>query len=259
MTVNTFFGFFTKNFFGLMSDVIYWPGWEYNNYALATAIILKFCERAKFMKVTKFPQSCLKVEKDGGAILIDPGSITTAKFGVKDFGKFDAVLYTHSHFDHLDPDIVDELIATGATLYGNADVCEKVGGGKVEQIDEGEELVIAGFKVQSRHMEHCLLLNGSKTVPNTGFLLDEHLLVSGDSTEDVGWTAEVIAAPVWGPDISFKDATDLVSATKAKKIIPYHFDVVHLEPNSFKQFFQMMADNDVTEVAIIDDAETVEI
>lgn len=188
------------------------------------------------MRVTKFPQSCLVIQKNGGRILIDPGTLASAEFSVKDFGKIDAVIYTHSHGDHLDESIVDELITTGATLYGNADVAGVIGGDKVEVIDDGDELVIAGFKVKAYHMEHCLMVDGSKAVPNTGFLFDDYLLVPGDSTEDVGIKASVLALPVFGPDISFHDAFDLVKATGAVAAVPIHYDVVGMPTDGVKRF-----------------------
>lgn len=203
------------------------------------------------MTITKYPQSCLKIEKVGRALLIDPGIIATAAYRVEDFGEFDAVIYTHRHSDHLDPDIIDELIESGATLYGNKDVCEQVGPDKIETIEEGEELVIAGFKVKSKHMEHCLMIDGSKGVPNTGYLIDDHLLIPGDSTEDVGFKARLVALPVFGPDISFHDAYRLLEATGAKQVVPVHFDIVHMDPSSFASFYNLTAKSG-SEVVVIE-------
>jgi L-ascorbate metabolism protein UlaG (beta-lactamase superfamily) len=184
--------------------------------------------------VTKYPQSCLTIVKDGRCLLVDPGTLAMADHRVKDFGKFDAVLYTHSHADHLDVAIIDELAATGATLYGNSDVAKVVGHNQIEVIEDGEELVVAGFKIKAYHMEHCLMVDGSKGVPNTGFMLDDHFLLPGDSVEDVGVKAEAIALPVFGPDISLHDSYRLLVATKAKTVIPVHYDIAHLNPGVFE-------------------------
>jgi L-ascorbate metabolism protein UlaG (beta-lactamase superfamily) len=156
--------------------------------------------------VTKYPQSCLTIVKDGRCLLVDPGTLAMADHRVKDFGKFDAVLYTHSHADHLDVAIIDELAATGATLYGNSDVAKVVGHNQIEVIEDGEELVVAGFKIKAYHMEHCLMVDGSKA----------------------------IALPVFGPDISLHDSYRLLVATKAKTVIPVHYDIAHLNPGVFE-------------------------
>jgi L-ascorbate metabolism protein UlaG (beta-lactamase superfamily) len=210
------------------------------------------------MNVTKFPQSCLKIEKAGQSILVDLGSLATAEFTLDDFGKFDAVLFTHSHPDHLDLDIIDDLVAQGVSMYGNADVAEKAGQ-HVEVIEDGEELVVAGFKIKAHHMEHCLMVDGSKTVPNTGFVVDGHLLLPGDSTEDVGITAEVVALPIFGPDISFKDANSLAVATKAKRVIPVHYDVVGMDASRFGYAAKAMGGSDQYKVTHIANGDSIEI
>lgn len=40
------------------------------------------------MKVTKYPQSCLLIEKDGHRIVIDPGNVFTASYKVADLESF---------------------------------------------------------------------------------------------------------------------------------------------------------------------------
>jgi L-ascorbate metabolism protein UlaG (beta-lactamase superfamily) len=188
------------------------------------------------MKITRFPQSCVVVEKNGRAILFDPGTLATENYKISDFGNFDAVIYTHRHADHLDINIVDDLIASGATLYGNSDVNEAIGGNKIEVIENGEELVVADFKVKTFDMPHCLMVDGSTSVPNTGFLINNHLLVPGDSTEDINAKAKVVAVPVFGPDISFHDAYRLMKSVEAKIAIPVHFDVAGMHHEAFGTF-----------------------
>ncbi len=189
------------------------------------------------MKITKYTQSCLKIEDNSQALLVDVGTLTTADYAVSDFGSFDAVLFTHSHADHFDVSKLAELSAHGAQIYGNANVAQLAEGTKVEVIGEGEELVIAGFKVKAVAMEHCLMVDGSPAgIPNTAFVINDRLLIPGDSTEDVGLTAEIVAIPIFGPDISPKDAVSLAVATKAKTLIPVHYDVAGMDPSVFQRF-----------------------
>jgi len=193
------------------------------------------------LKLTKYPQSCLKIEDAGHALLVDVGTLATAEYAVSDFGEFDAVLFTHTHADHFDVDKLRDLTAAGAQLYGNANVAQlagsAAGAAKVEVVGENEELVVAGFKIKAIAMEHCLMVDGSPAgIPNTGFLINDRLLIPGDSTEDVGVTAEVVAIPIFGPDISLKDAFAFAKATKAKTLIPVHYDVAGMNPAVFERF-----------------------
>ena len=52
------------------------------------------------MRITKFGHACVRVQGDGGVVVIDPGVFTdpAALEGA------DAVLITHEHPDHVHPD-----------------------------------------------------------------------------------------------------------------------------------------------------------
>ena len=188
------------------------------------------------MKITRYPQSCLKIEDNGHALLVDVGTLATAKYAVKDFGAFDAVLFTHSHADHFDVEVLGELAANGGQLYGNDNVAQSAGKTEIEVIGDKEEFVVAGFKVKTALMEHCLMSNGSPAgIPNTSFLINDRLLLPGDSTQDIGIKADIVALPIFGPDISLKDAVGLAHATKAQTLIPVHYDVASMDPAVFER------------------------
>lgn len=185
------------------------------------------------MEITKYPQSCLKIERNGRAIIFDIGSFATAKYSISEFGKLDAVIYTHRHPDHLDLGVIDELHANGVAIYGNSDVAEAITKEYVEVVEEGEELIVAGFKLKSLHMEHCLLVDGSETVKNTGFVIEDKLLVPGDSVIAGDLSIEVAALPIFGPDISFHDTYKMAVDLGAKVVIPIHYDIAKMDPHTF--------------------------
>lgn len=199
------------------------------------------------MKITKYTQSCLRIEDSGHALLVDVGSLTTADYTVEDFGAYDAVLFTHSHPDHFDPSKLTQLAAGGAAIYGNANVAAEAGEHRIEVVEDNEELVVAGFKIKALRMEHCAMTNGSSAgIPNTAYLINDRLLLPGDSTEDIGVKAEIVAAPVFGPDISVRDAFDLVRSTQAKSVIPVHYDGAGMKPGTFEFFASLGGPIDFT-------------
>lgn len=184
------------------------------------------------MYVTKYPQSCLKVEANGRALLFDLGRPAAAN-KARDFGKCDAVIYTHRHADHLDVGAARELHKSGVQLYGNDDVAEVVGGGVVEVVHDDEELVIAGFRLRSLALPHCQMVNGTEGVPNNGYLINDQLLLPGDSTDLAGITARYVAMPIFGPDISLHDAYKAAIQVKAELVIPVHYDIAEMNPEVF--------------------------
>lgn len=185
------------------------------------------------MKITKYPQSCLKLEYNERALLIDVGNVATAAHSLDEFGEVDAVLFTHSHPDHFDVTILPELSGKGVPCYGNADVGASAAGQGIEVIEDGEELVIADFKIKALHLEHSRMVDGAPGVPNTGYLINDRLLIPGDSTVDPGISCDIVAVPIFGPDISFHDAFNLIRATKAAHAILIHYDIAGMKPETF--------------------------
>ncbi len=185
------------------------------------------------MKITKYPQSCLKLESENRSLLIDLGTLATAAYSLNDFGDIDAVLFTHSHPDHFDAHMLPELLNRGITCYGNADVNRAANGHAIEVIENGEELLIADFTVKALHLEHCIMVDGSKGVPNTAYLINKTILLPGDSVEDPGFQCKVVAVPIFGPDISFHDAYRFIQTIGAREAVLVHYDRAGMNPKTF--------------------------
>lgn len=208
------------------------------------------------MKVTKYPQSCLLLEKDGKRIVIDPGSFFAAKYGIGDLGQVEAVLYTHQHADHFDPEISKQFQAQGVVLYGNYSVVALIGAGAT-QIEHGQEFELAGFKVRAHSLPHCLLPDGSEGPPNTGYIIDEFFFHPGDGIETAEKVIiETLALPIAGPSISFYHAAKFADSLGTKKVIPMHYDNIDLflgNPHGFAKVY------DKAEVIVLADGESAEI
>jgi L-ascorbate metabolism protein UlaG (beta-lactamase superfamily) len=186
------------------------------------------------MRVTKFPQSCLLLEKAGGRIVIDPGSITMARHDLDEFGDIQAVLYTHRHHDHFDEHYVDALLERGVALYGNADLCSLVD--PMNEVKDGQSLEVASFRIEPRDLPHVPMVNGSAGPPNTGFFVDGRLFHPGDGIELEGLRARVLALPIAGPSISFRDAYVFTERTRADIVVPIHYDFFIAEPETFAKY-----------------------
>jgi L-ascorbate metabolism protein UlaG (beta-lactamase superfamily) len=206
------------------------------------------------MRLTKYPQSCILLEKDdGGRILVDPGIPALSAYAVDDFGPVDAVLYTHRHPDHLDTRVVGELVERGAAIYGNADVCSQLGQGEVRQVRDGDELGIAGFTVQVRDLDHMPMVDGSPGPPNTGYIFDGRCFHPGDGFQVDGLVVDTIAVPITGPSMSFRDAYRFVQQVGARRAVPIHYDVFVAAPELFASRC------DIAEVVVLQHGAAVEI
>lgn len=188
------------------------------------------------MQLTKFPQSCLILEKAGERILIDPGSFALDAHHLVDFGAFSAVLYTHRHPDHFDPRLVDAVLDSDVALYGNADVAGVIGRGRCIEVIGGEAFTAAGFEVTPVDIPHVPLVNGAPGPPNTGYVIDGVLLHPGDGIDVDGIRVDILAAPIVGPSISLRDAYVLTEKVGAMTVVPIHYDFFPADPNLFAHF-----------------------
>ena len=134
------------------------------------------------MRFTKLGHSCVRLDKDGAVLVIDPGTFSDAA-GALDGAA--AVLVTHEHPDHLDADAIRAALSNdpGITLWANRSVCAQFTefGDRVHEVRHGDALDVAGFDVHVYGVDHALIHRDIPLVVNTGFLVDGELFHPGDS------------------------------------------------------------------------------
>lgn len=206
------------------------------------------------MKITKFPQSNFLIEENNTRILIDPGYLTFEKFKTSDFGKLNAVLVSHRHFDHIDRQAAKIWQGKGVPIFGNFDVVQVLGEEdiKVNEIGIDQEFEIGALRIKTVDIPHCKLLFCKKCgkqlpanelipkikkcklhpqeelsqvdgPPNYGFLIDDILFHPGDGTEIEGFSVENAFISINGPTIDFDVAWKFAKNLEAKRVIPMHY------------------------------------
>ena len=134
------------------------------------------------MRFTKLGHSCVRLEKDGAVLVIDPGSFSDAAAALDGAT---AVMVTHEHPDHLDADAIRAALSSdpGITLWANQSVCAQFGdfGDQVHEVRHGDALEVAGFSVDVYGVDHALIHRDIPLVVNTGFLVEGELFHPGDS------------------------------------------------------------------------------
>jgi L-ascorbate metabolism protein UlaG (beta-lactamase superfamily) len=152
------------------------------------------------MRFTKLGHSCVRLEKDGAVLVIDPGGWSDAPAAL---AGATAVMVTHEHPDHLDADAVRAALSSdpAVTLWANQSICAKFTdfGDRVHEVRNGDALDVAGFSVHVYGVEHALIHPDIPLVVNTGFLVEGNLFHPGDSftipEEPVGTLLVPISAP----------------------------------------------------------------
>jgi L-ascorbate metabolism protein UlaG (beta-lactamase superfamily) len=123
------------------------------------------------MRLTKLGHACVRLEKDGMTLVVDPGSFSAADA----LEGAHAVLITHEHVDHVVADRLRAAIQRNPDLriWSTRTVAGLLTGAHVEAVADGEAFSIDGrFDVQVRGEWRAVVHPDVPRILNVGFLVD---------------------------------------------------------------------------------------
>jgi len=174
------------------------------------------------VKITKFSHACVRLERDGRVLVIDPGNFSerAAVDGA------DAVIITHSHADHLEPATIIGAYAANRDLQVLAptDALEELVelGGAVTAVAPGERHDVAGFSVATYGGEHATIVEGFPVPQNVGYLVDDALYYPGDSFVVPDAEVDTLLVPASAPWMKIAEAVAFVRAVRPQRVHPTH-------------------------------------
>ena len=174
------------------------------------------------MKVTHHGHACLLIETGGARLLIDPG--TMSEFA--EVRELDAVLVTHQHPDHVDPDRLPALLAAnpGARLVVDTDSASAVPGLPSHTVARpGQRLTLGGSTVDVLGGLHAAVYGEIPGCTNSAYLIDDGaLLHPGDSFFVPEQDVDILAVAIDGPWLKLAEAVDYVRAVGPRVAVPIH-------------------------------------
>jgi L-ascorbate metabolism protein UlaG (beta-lactamase superfamily) len=209
------------------------------------------------MQIRKYRHSCLLVSDRDARVLIDPGVFST---GLDDLTGLTAVLITHAHADHLDPDALGRIVANNpqATVYADTGSAAQLteAGMAVTAVRPGDVLDL-GTRVQVSGGEHAVIHADIPTVPNVCYLIGGRLYHPGDSLVPPDRPVEVLALPVGAPWMAVKEAVDFLRAVAPERALPIHEQVLSSTTMSYRILSSLAPQGTVW--ADIDDGSVLEV
>ncbi|MEO5779501.1 MULTISPECIES: MBL fold metallo-hydrolase [Arthrobacter] len=180
------------------------------------------------MKLTKFTHACVRLEKDGRVLVLDPGTFSETDQAL---AGADAVLITHEHPDHIDVEaVVSALLGSNvlqlfapegvaAQLRGKSDGAAE----RIHTVAPGEDFDAAGFAVKSFGGQHALIHPQIPVVANIGYLVDSNLYHPGDSfIIPDGVEVRTLLVPIHAPWNKVGDVVDFVIGIRAPRAFQIH-------------------------------------
>ena len=180
------------------------------------------------MKISKYLHSCLVFELDDYRLLFDPGKFSFAEGRVKPemFSNVNAIIITHIHPDHLDVDVLKEIVKlSGAPVYTNAQVGEALTKAEVAHtVWNDGDYELGPFQLKAFAVQHEPLLD-SPIPQMTGFIINGKVLHPVDSMEEALMQykgIELVLRVTMAPFTTELRVAAFADRLQPKQILPVH-------------------------------------
>jgi len=173
------------------------------------------------MKLTKYQHACFTVEKDGAVLVIDPGNLTADFVSPENVI---AVVITHEHADHFDPDILAAIYDgnPNSLLIAGLEITEKMPDHKSRIANTGNIIEVGPFTLEFSGGQHATIHESMPTVANLGIMIDNTVYYPGDSFTKPEKAVAVLALPVAAPWLKISEVMDFLTTVKPTMTFPTH-------------------------------------
>ncbi len=174
------------------------------------------------MQVTHFGHSCVLLDTGAARLLIDPGSFSR---GFEDVTGLDAVLITHQHADHLDPERLPGLLRGNpdARLIVDSGTAAQLGDVEHEVVEPGATVEVAGARVEVFGGRHAIIHPDIPGIVNNGYLVDGTHFHPGDELDTVPpGELDVLFLPTAAPWQKLAEAVTYLREVAPRTAVPIH-------------------------------------
>lgn len=174
------------------------------------------------MKLTKFKHACLVLEKDGLALVIDPGAFS------HDFiipNHVDGIIITHEHADHFDEKLVQQILEQNpkATIIAHESISGRYTNFAAIAAKINEPYTVGAFTLQFFGGTHANIAENIPVPPNLGVLIDGHFYYPGDSfAVPEGVQIKELALPASAPWLKISESMEFLARIKPSFTFPTH-------------------------------------
>jgi len=182
------------------------------------------------MTIRHLGHAAVLLETDQARILIDPGNFSATWHDLTDL---DAILVTHAHPDHIDPDHVPSLIRANpsARILVEPGVLTLLDLPTAEPFPAGSSATIASTTITAVGGMHAIIHRDIPRIGNIGLVLrtesEPTLYHPGDALDTVPEAIDILATPAHGPWCAMKETIDFVRAVQAPRGFLIHDGLIN--------------------------------
>lgn len=176
------------------------------------------------MELTKKSHACIRLQKDGRTLVVDPGGFSEEDAAVG----AEAILVTHEHADHFDEGRLRAALEAdpGTEIWTLKSVAEQIAAafpGRVHTVGHGDTFTAAGFDVQVHGELHAVIHPDIPRVTNVGYLIDGgRVFHPGDALTVPDRPVETLMLPVMAPWNKISEVIDYVREVKPQRAYDIH-------------------------------------
>lgn len=204
------------------------------------------------MELTHFGHSCLLAEFGVARVLFDPG---TFSHGFEGITGLSAILITHQHPDHADPNRLPALVEAnpGAALYADPQTATQLGGAW-RAVHVGDEFSVGGLSVRGAGGRHAVIHPEIPVIDNISYLIGDadhpaRLMHPGDALFVPNEPVEVLATPAAAPWMKISEAVDYLRAVAPRHAVPIHQGII--TPDARGIFYGRLAEMTDTDFRVL--------
>ena len=171
------------------------------------------------MKITKLEHSGLMVENNGAVLLCDPVEITGQ---LPTFTNVTALVITHKHGDHFQPEVVNKIIAANPQIkvFTTEENASSIPGATA--VTDGDLVNVDGFDLRFFGKDHAAIIPGQIPCQNIGVVINGAVANPGDSFDMPPEKVDLLCVPVSGPWCKTVEALDYMKSVASANAIPFH-------------------------------------
>lgn len=203
------------------------------------------------MKLVKYEHACFTVEKDGQLLVVDPGNFSIDFIAPENVV---AVVITHEHTDHFDPDVLAAIYNKNPDLllFTSQLIIDLMPDRRGQAVRVGETVSAGKFQLEFFGGEHATIHSSLPPVANLGVLINELLYYPGDSFTRPHVTVDTLALPAAAPWLKIGEVMDFLIDVQPRLAFPTH-DAILSENGKMlvdRMLSKVAADQDITYVRL---------